>query len=147
MNTLKTLTAAAALMLTAGGALAGHAHDLETCNQEVGATQDNRQFKIWSCLNRLSLARIGNGPTSTECVQNGLVDLAVKGTSDIDIMERCHVDTTPEEIEAHLRIIMTLRVGNGGHRIGRTPFKDAHCQPTYSGYQCEYNGVALEMTR
>jgi hypothetical protein len=144
MSTLKSLTAATAPMLAAGAAQAQPPLECATgivwrsgeyqCAKpalvqtplKYRSTWDSRE---WQC-------------TSTECVIEGTTALIMHGTSDIDIMERCRV--APNEIEAILGVIMQRRVA--GRPIGRTPFKDAHCRPTYSGFECEYKGVTMELS-
>jgi hypothetical protein len=146
MNTLKTMTAAAALMLAAGAAEAwdrcpeGSAYDACRATPREGVCEANPAWNQQQCDNWKKLGGLDN----PRCVQETYRDMILKGTSDIDVMERCHA-VTPSQIRHALADVMQMR--QRGASFGPTPFKDAHCRPTYSGFACEYNGVALETSK
>jgi hypothetical protein len=86
-------------------------------------------------------AVLPSGASKMPCIMKSYSDLVIHGTSDIDVMERC--DIQPSEIA----FILDQIVDGNPQLSGPTPFKDAHCRPTYSGFACEYNGVAREWVR
>jgi hypothetical protein len=160
-NTIKILTAAAALLVVAGA--------VQACPGVIGpdgtcyaAPRRAPQCLTDNCLPQLSpeemtaknraAAAAMRGPdrpveppppgaSKMPCLMKVYSDLVIHGTSDIDVMERC--DVQPSEIAFVLDQIVD---GNPQLR-GPTPFKDAHCKPTWSGFACEYNGVTRRWTR
>jgi hypothetical protein len=77
------------------------------------------------------------------CVAEVYRDYVVSRRSDIDVMDRCHA-TNDAQIAWVLARVMEMQINR--RPIGPTPFKDAHCQATYSGFTCTYKGVATQMT-
>ena len=129
MNTLKTLTAAAALMLVAGTAQA------ESCASMANDTELTQH-----CLE-----------ATYDCVEHAVQAAAafhVNVTSDIDVMERCKV-ATYWQVRAALAHVMEVSVNQ---HIGPTPFIAAHCMQTQDPtgtvrvLEYEYKGVTQEMT-
>jgi hypothetical protein len=129
MNTLKTMTAAAALMLAAGAAQA-QAPAVDARVECTGA-------RVWRSdgYHCVTLAT----PYDRQCIWETYAHFH----NDIDIMERCHAVTRNDVVNA-LGFLIDITARNG---IGSTPFKDAHCWPTYSGYACEYKGITMQVSR
>jgi hypothetical protein len=129
MNTLKTLTAAAALMLVAGVAHAQAEKQAQELKAQTQAARERDKASTFIVYN-------------PQCIWQVERDY-LNGISDIDAMEACHA-VTPADIRSALGFLMEITDSNS---FGPTPFKDAHCRPTYSGYACEYRGVAMQMSR
>jgi hypothetical protein len=77
------------------------------------------------------------------CTHKIYLNFMVYGTSDVDLMNRCHA-TTPEQIDSVLYWAIAMTTRNG---LLPTPFMDAHCRPTYSGFACEYQGITRQVNR